>query len=53
MFYMIQIFLLVSMPIFALAGTVLLSMIAWTKAKDYVHTKFSSQPRPAELIRAA
>jgi hypothetical protein len=50
---MLQIFLVVAIPIFVLAGAVLLSMIAWTKAKDYVRTKTSSQPRPVEFIRAA
>jgi len=52
-FYMLQIFLVVAIPIFVLAGTVLLSMIAWTKTKDYLVSKMSSQPRPAEFIRAA
>jgi len=51
--YMLQIFLLVSIPIFALAGTVLLSMITWTKAKHYLRTRLSSQPRPAAFVRAA
>jgi hypothetical protein len=50
---MLQVFLLVSIPIFALAGTVLLSMIAWTKLKYYVRTRLSSQPRPAAFVRAA
>jgi hypothetical protein len=50
---MLQVFLLVSIPIFALAGTVLLSMIAWAKAKYYLRTRISSQPRPAAFIRAA
>jgi hypothetical protein len=50
---MIQIFLVVSIPIFVVAGAVLVSMIAWTKAKDYVRTKVSSQPRPVEFVRAA
>jgi hypothetical protein len=51
--YMLEIFLLVSIPIFALAGTVLLTMIAWTKARHYVRTRISSQPRPAAFVRAA
>lgn len=53
MFYMLEIFLVVSIPIFALAGAVLLFMIAWTKAKDFVRTRMHSQPRPVEFIRAA
>jgi hypothetical protein len=50
---MLQVFLLVSIPIFVLAGTVLLTMIAWTKAKHFFHTRISSQPRPAAFVRAA
>jgi hypothetical protein len=51
--YMLLVFLLVSIPIFVLAGTVLLTMIALTKAKHYLRTRISSQPRPAALVRAA
>jgi hypothetical protein len=52
-FYMFQIFLVVTIPIFVLAASVLLCMVVWTKAKDFVRTRMSSQPRPAEFIRAA
>ena len=61
MFYMLQVFLVVSIPIFVLAGTVLLSMIAWTALRDYVRahivmrpvtTQISSRPRRAKFIRA-
>jgi hypothetical protein len=45
MFYMLQVFLVVSIPIFVLAGTVLLSMIAWTEIKDYARARFTN-PRP-------
>jgi hypothetical protein len=50
---MFQVFLLVSIPIFVLAGTVLLAMIAWTKGKHFLRTRISSQPHPAAFVRAA
>jgi hypothetical protein len=62
MLYMLQIFLVVAIPIFVLAGSVLLSMIAWTEMKDYARariamrrivTRVGSSNRPVESVRAA
>jgi hypothetical protein len=35
MIYMFKIFLVVAVPVFGLAGTVLLTVVAWTAAKNY------------------
>jgi hypothetical protein len=39
MFYLLQIFLVVSIPIFVLAGTILLSLIVWAQVKDYARAR--------------
>jgi hypothetical protein len=39
--YMIEVFLVVSIPIFVLAGTVLLGLIAWTQLKDYARARLA------------
>ena len=36
MLYMLQVYLLVAVPIFALAGAVLLSLKVWAEAKHYI-----------------
>ncbi len=41
LFYMLQIFAIVSLPIFLLAGTVLLSMIAFTVLKNQLRTRIA------------
>ena len=62
MFYMFQVFLVVSVPIFVVAGVVLLFLMAWTEVKDYAHARIamrraagqaSSQSHPVESLRAA
>ena len=35
MFYMLEVFLIVSIPVVAVAGAVLLTLIAWTQVKDF------------------
>ena len=49
MIYMIEVFLVVSIPIFVLAGAVLLTLIAWTEAKDYARARLAMR----RIARAA
>jgi hypothetical protein len=45
MLYMLQIFLIVSIPIFVLAGTVLLSMIMWTELNLRLRSRLAAHRR--------
>jgi hypothetical protein len=50
MFYMLQIFLVVSIPIFVLAGAVLLSMIVWTEIMRFLSARAVSRRRKTAII---
>lgn len=39
MIYLLQVFLLVSVPIFALAGVAVLLMLAWSHAFEFARTR--------------
>jgi hypothetical protein len=61
MLYMIEVYLLFTIPILMLAGVVLLAMIAWMQAKHYLglamhriaRVRSSSSRRPVESFRVA
>ena len=64
MLYMLEVYLLFSIPILVLAGMVLLAMVAWTGAKHYARAAMrriatarssavNSHNRPVESFRVA
>jgi CHASE3 domain sensor protein len=41
MIYLFKVFLVVALPVFSLAGAVLVSFIAWSEAKDYTRARLA------------
>jgi uncharacterized membrane protein len=39
MLYTIQVYLLVAVPVFALAGLLILALFVWTKLQEYAHAR--------------
>jgi hypothetical protein len=53
MLYMLQIFLIVSIPIFVVAGIVLLSMIAWAEIMRHLHRRAATRRRSTGFLTPA
>jgi hypothetical protein len=43
MIYMFKVFIVVALPVFGLAGAVLLTLMAWTEAKQYARARVAMQ----------
>ena len=49
MIYMLQVYLLVAVPVFALAGLLTLTLFIWTKLQDYMR----AQRAMRQIVHAA